>query len=344
MMETVYCGVDIHSRMQTVAFCDPRDGEIHLAQLDHHKDDVRGFYAQCTGKVLVGWEATGYSTWFEKMIDELGHEGWIGQPAEIRRRANWRQKNDRRDAELILELMLRGEFPRIHRREVTSTEILRMLRYRHRLVKIKTMIANNLQALGLSAGLPKISMRTKKAKERLQGAPMTDAMRRPCEEWISLLDPLNERVKGAEKWLEEAAEADDLVKLLRTHPGLGLLTSLALVHTLKPIDRFGNQRKVVAYVGLEPMERSSADKKRFLGISKAGSRVLRFLLGEAANSAAKEDEELRRFYYRLVFRRGRSKAKIAVARKLLVRSYIMLRDNIDYAEFRRRGLEARSAR
>ena len=92
------------------------------------------------------------------------------------------------------------------------------------------------------------------------------------------------------------------------------------------------------------MERSSAERKQFLGISKAGSRVLRYLLVEAANIAVRKDEELKRFYQRLAQRRGRPKAKVAAARKLLIRAYIMMRDEIDYAEFRRRAVAARLAR
>jgi hypothetical protein len=72
-MRSVYCGVDFHARMQTVAYCDLADGEIHLAQLDHRKDDVRDFYAQFTDEVIVGLEAGGYSSWFEAMLEELGH-------------------------------------------------------------------------------------------------------------------------------------------------------------------------------------------------------------------------------------------------------------------------------
>ena len=77
---------------------------------------------------------------------------------------------------------------------------------------------------------------------------------------------------------------------------------------------------------------------------KAGSRLLRFLLGEAAHSAIKGDPELKRFYCRLVHRRGPQKATIAVARKLLIRAYIILRDEIDYGEFLRRGVAAGPAR
>jgi transposase len=139
--------------MQTIAYCDTADGEIHLMQLDHRKDDVRDFYSKLTGQVIVGLEAGGYSSWFEAMLEELGHTVWIGHATEIRRRANWRQKNDRRDAELILEIMLRGDFPKIHRHSRESVEVLRMLRYRARLVKMRTMISNNLQAIAISSGL-----------------------------------------------------------------------------------------------------------------------------------------------------------------------------------------------
>jgi len=72
--------------------------------------------------------------------------------------------------------------------------------------------------------------------------------------------------------------------------------------------------------------------------------VLRFLLVEAAQTACKGDPELKRFYLRLLHRRGKPKAKVAVARKLLIRSYILLRDGIDYAEFNRRAVAVRLAR
>jgi len=92
------------------------------------------------------------------------------------------------------------------------------------------------------------------------------------------------------------------------------------------------------------MERSSGEKRRFVGISKAGSRLLRYLIVEAAHTAVKNDEELKRFYQRLMRGKGKYKAIVAVGRKLLIRSFIMLRDGIDYAEFIRRGVEARLAR
>src|ERR1051326_4649903 len=152
-METIYIGVDFHARQQTICYLKTESGELVTLDLKHEdKEKVRAFYAEFHGQVFVGLEASGYSPWFERMLEELGHEVWLGHATEIRRRARWRQKNDRRDAELILDLMLHNEFPRSHRPALQSREVMRMLRYRHKLIKLRTMSKNSLQALGCKLG------------------------------------------------------------------------------------------------------------------------------------------------------------------------------------------------
>ena len=106
---------------------------------------------------------------------------------------------------------------------------------------------------------------------------------------------------------------------------------------LGPVARFQDSKHVVSYIGLAPALNASADKYHLGHITKQGSTLLRFALGQAASHAARMDADLKRTYFTLVHRRGRPKAKVAVARKLLVRLFIMLRDQIDYDEFRRRG-------
>lgn len=120
----------------------------------------------------------------------------------------------------------------------------------------------------------------------------------------------------------------------------------AVVHTLEPATRFRRSRQVAAYCGLDPQEHSSGDTQRYGHISKQGNRLLRTLLVEAAYCTVrpKQDEELRRFYFRLLARKNSAVAIVAVGRKLALRLYRMLRDEIDYDEFRRRGREARRAR
>jgi transposase len=177
-------------------------GEVATYELKHQdKDEVRAFYAQFTGRVVVGLEASGYSPWFERMLEELGCEVWLGHATEIRRRARWRQKNDRRDAELILDLMVHEEFPRLHRPSWQSREVLRMLRYRQKLVKIRTMGKNSLQSLALQSGLAKGShLFSKAGQQELRTATMSPAMQWQREQWLQLLEPLNHRLLETMLW------------------------------------------------------------------------------------------------------------------------------------------------
>jgi transposase len=346
-MATVYCGVDFHARKQTISYLTTEDGEIQQLELEHEMDEVRAFYSQLRsqGQVIVGFESSGYAAWFEELLEELGCEIWIGNAAEIRRRAPRRQKNDRRDADLILELMLRGDFPRLHRYSRQSREVLQQLRHRHRLVKMRTMTINSLRFMVLSRGVTlRGKLQSGRGQARLLALPLPMPLSQQRDELCQLLTQLQLRIAVVEQWLEQQAAADQRVQRLRTHPGIGPLTSLGLVATLESIERFANARKVTAFVGFDPVEDSTGERRRIGSISKQGSRLMRLLLNEAGQVAARHDAELGQVYRRLLVRRGHATAKVAVARRLLVRAFIMLRDEIDYPEFLRRGVAARSSR
>jgi len=154
---------------------------------------------------------------------------------------------------------------------------------------------------------------------------------------LALLAWLTTRIDQLDAHIAAVASADPRVQLLLTHPGVGPLTALTTVLVLGPLARFPDSKHVVSYVGLAPAVNASADKQRLGKITKQGNALLRWVLGQAAPLAARADDELRRRYFSVLHRRGRPKAKVALARKLLVRLYIMLRDQIDYEEFRRRG-------
>jgi len=338
---TLYIGVDIHARQQTVSFLDTEDGTTGQVELVHERDDVKGFYRQFQGEVIVGIEACGYTNWFEELMEQLGHKLLVGDAAEIRRLARRRQKNDRRDADLLLDLLVHNEFPALFRYSRESREMLRQLRYRHKLVKLRTMVVNTLHALAINAGLSlQAKLLTKGGRTQLSALQLSAISQQQRDELLSLADELTKRIQTVEQWLQTQAKSDARVQRLQTHPGVGLLTSLCLVHTLGDLSRFSSTRKVAAYVGFDPMEDSSAERKAYGGISKAGSRLLRYLLVEAGQTAAKDDEHLKQFYRRLLPRRGKARAKVAVARKLLIRCFLMGRNEIDYAEFLRRGQPA----
>ena len=338
----IYCGVDFHSRQQVVAWCDTNDGEIQITKLDHSSlETVRAFYSAFSERVIVGLEACGYSQWFEDLLFELHHEVRIGNASEIRKRARSRQKTDRRDAENVLDLLIKNEFPQIYRPDAESRAILQKLRHRHRLVQLRTKAINHLHAIAISAGLSiKSKLMTKAGRKQLDALALSQTHQRQRQQWLALIDHLTPIIEELERELKPLAEQDPKVCRVMSHPGIGLLTGLALVHTLGPISRFASARQVVAYAGLDPLESSSGERQRIGSISKQGSRLLRFLMVEAGHVAARHDPDLKRFYHRVLQRRDRPRAKVAVARRLLVRAYILLRDEIEYAEFRRRAVKA----
>jgi transposase len=336
---TLYIGVDFHPHQQTIAMCNTDSGEIEQAKLFHNPEQVLSFYEQIP-KAVVGIEASCTARWFENLMNDLGHELRVGNPTAIRARARSRHKSDKRDADLLLDLLLKDEFPALWRRGVDGQSVLEQLRFRHALVKHRTQVCNRLQALAHAAGLPKRGIQTKRARTALIAANFTATQSFERDQLFELLDDLTARIKVIEGLLEKSAAGDRRVELLLTHKGIGLLSALVVVHTLGDINRFPSSKEAVAYTGLDPLERSSAGKVRNGSISKAGSAVLRHLLGQAMHVAARYDPELKAFYKRLAMRRSKSIAKTAATRKLLIRLFIMLRDEIDYAEFKRRGSAA----
>jgi transposase len=328
---TVYIGVDIHPHQQSAAFLN-ESGNVKTITLHHNKDDVRGFYSRFP-KATVGIEATGSFQWFENMLFELGHELLIGPAREIRLLARFRNKNDKLDARHILELLREDRFPAIWRRPQESSQVLELLRLRHNLVRQRTICLNRLQSIRIWFGLPKRkSSATLFAELKDMDLPFSYAMSRDIQ--LSLLDELNSRIDEVEKILLDLFTVDGRARLLSSHFGVGYLTALCFVHTIADPERFANKRKVAAYLGFDPVEESSADKQRIGEISKRGSKLLRFLLVQSAQVACRRDPELKESYSRIAMRRGKPKAKIAIARKLAVRLFKMLRYDISYAQLR----------
>jgi len=339
---TLYIGVDFHPHQQTVAWCDTETGETGTVDLLHDGEAVQGFFGTLPGPAVVGIEASNRAAWFEKMLFENGHELFVGNPVLIRKRAVSRHKSDRRDSELILGLLLRGEFPAIWRRPAESAGVIEVLGLRQSLVRQRTQVYNRLQALAHNAGLPKGRMRTLAYRAVVREAVMDETAGFARTQLLGLAEELDRRIAEAEVWLKRKAGESGAVRLLMTQSGVGYLTALATVHTLGDVRRFGRlSKQVAAFAGLDPVERSSAGKVRFGSISKAGSPLLRYHLVYAAHIAARFDARLKSFYKRLAKRKTKAVAKTAAARKLLVKLAIMLRDNITAEEFDLRGTRSR---
>ena len=342
---TLYIGVDLHPYQQTLCWGDEETGETGNMKLAHDIEKVREYYSSVGKGAVVGIEASGRAGWFERIVEEAGHKLLVGNPVSIRKTALSRHKNDRIDAEHMLWLLMRGEFPAIWRRPQASTEILDVIRLRSNLVGQRTQVYNRLSAIARDVGVPKAVMRAAAVQKVLKQVEMCEASSLCRDQLFSTLEHLKGQILEMEAWLKNKAAADAKAQLLMTQRGVGYLTALTFVHTVGDVTRFDKGTKAVTrFAGYDPVERSSADKIRFGRISKAGPQMLRFHIGQAAQMAIRSDIKLKAFYKRLSKRKPKAVAKTAVARKLLVKLSIMLRDSITAEEFDLRGRTVGNAR
>jgi transposase len=148
---------------------------------------------------------------------------------------------------------------------------------------------------------------------------------------VGAVDRMNPTIEELTAAAEREARKRPTAQRLMTHPGVGPLTALAFVLIIGTWERFPRDKQISNYVGMIPSEDSSAGKQRLGHISKQGNSLLRFLLVEAAQAAARCNPDWRRRYIHLAMRRHKSIAKVAMGRRMAVRLYWMWRNGIEYS-------------
>jgi transposase len=339
----IIIGCDYHPGFQQIAFVDTETGELQERRLEH-REEAEKFYRDLATqgiKVRVGMEASGHARWFERLLSELQFELWIGDAAEIRTKRVRKQKTDRQDAQLILKLMLEDRFPQIWVASWENRDLRQLLWHRHRMVQARTRIMNQLQAVALNEGLRcKKRLWREAGREQLEAfqlAPWSSQRRRDLLELLDRLDPTIAKLTQA---IEQEVEKCPEAQRLRTHPGVGPLTALAFVLIIGRADRFQCGKQIASYLGLVPLEESSGNRRRLGHITKQGNSLLRFLLVEAAQVTVRSIPEWRSKYFHLAMRRGRKIAKVAMARRLAVQMYWMMRKGWDYEQLKKFGPHA----
>ncbi len=336
-------GCDYHPSFQQIAFVDTDTGELQKRRLEHREEAekfYRGLGVQGM-RVLVGMEASGHARWFERLLGELNFELWIGDATEIARKRERKQKTDRQDAQHILRLLLKDDFPRIWIPSWENRDLRQLLWHRHRMVQARTRILNQLQAVALNEGLRcKKRLWREHGREQLESFRLAPWASRRRQDLLALLDRLNPTIAELSQAIEHEAEKFPEARWLMTHPGVGPLTALAFVLIIGRADRFQCGKQIASYLGLVPLEDSSGNRRRLGHITKQGSSMLRFLMVEASQVTVRSLPEWRSKYFHLMMRRGRKIAKVAMARRLAIRLYWMWRKGWDYEQVKKFGSHA----
>ena len=160
-------GCDYHPSWQQICWLDTVTGETGEKKLEHGSGEAERFYRQLPAAALIGMESTGNCQWFVEMATTQGHDVWIGDAAKIRASEVRAQKHDRRDAALILKLLMEGRFPRIWTPSGQEKDLRQLLIHRYKLVRIRAQVKTELQHLAMNQGVTRKRKLWSKAGEKV---------------------------------------------------------------------------------------------------------------------------------------------------------------------------------
>src|SRR5262249_26748137 len=202
-------GCDLHSRKQQVAVLDTTTGEVLEQELLHEGDAVERFYRALRPPVTIGIETTGYTQWFHALMHRLGHTVVVGEAAKIRAMVIRKTKTDRRDARHLLDLLRHDRFPSVWIPDPDTRDLRALVAHRVRLVRMRTMVKNGLQAIALNH---RLALRSKLWTER--GRAALKALDLPChtirrrDDNLERLSWLTMRIDHLDAQIAAAASAD----------------------------------------------------------------------------------------------------------------------------------------
>jgi transposase len=344
----LYLGIDQHKRQLTVNLRS-EDGLVILKrQVSTEWTKVRVFFADLAEKAERGGgflailEVCGMNPWLLAMLEEYGcREIVLTQPSE---RA--RQKTDRRDAGELSHLLwvhrqqfLDGKHPLGLRRVVPPTPQQaadrQLTAVRAKLTKKHTAVINGLRKIlrkhNLEQGCPTKVFQTQKVRRWLTEIELPTIDRFEMNLLLCEWELLDAQLKAVDERIEARATEDPQATLLQSVPGFAHYTALAVSARIGAIERFAGSDSLANYFGLTPGCRNSGEATQRLGsITKRGSRIVRYLLGQAIVRVLRHDAAMRSWFQRIKKRRGAKIARVAVMRRLVTILWHMLKKKQRY--------------
>jgi transposase len=330
-----YIGIDLHKK--TISLCVMSKGRKVLCEKVLRCDNEAGiieFFGRWTPFRAVV-EATASYEWFVQLIEPLAKRVILAHPKKLRVIAETKNKTDRIDARVLAEFLALDMIPQSYRPTPRLRAYRRLVRYRHFVRGRLTSVRCKIRHILSDYNLDRPNLFTAEGLEYLQGVEVSAADRWVLEQLVLQWQQHRSQVQVANKQLREFAKKAPLAEredreVLRSIPMIGSVTLDVVLSELGDVRRFHSQKKAVAYAGLDPGVRASADRRKELHITKEGSRLLRWALVEAAWRLVVKSRYWGFRYERLKGRIGAKKAIVAMARRLLCVMVAMLQSGQRY--------------
>ena len=329
--QTRYLGVDLHR--DSFLACVREAGAARIERWSLCQ--VQEFAGTLRRQDELAVEATGNTRWFCQQVAERVRRVVVVNPHQFRVISESVKKTDRRDAALLAEYLEKDLLPEVRRKSVLESELAQMAQARDQLVKMRTMLKNQLHGLFSSYGvaLPKKALASRRQRTALRGrslSPLADVQRGVL---LGQIEALDTGIAELERALTEAARSLPGYEHLASVKGIGPLSTAILLSAIGRIEDFSEPGKLAAYFGLVPRVEQSNQTEHHGHITRRGNKLARTTLVQCALVAQRYSPHLRRFYARIQQRRGTGKAIVATARKLLTIVYYTLKNHWTFRDF-----------
>lgn len=290
------------------------------------------------GGLAVAIEAGNQTAWIHEVLVALGAEVTVVNPTKVKLIAESRCKTDKADAKILCELLRLGGLPEpVHMPGKETRGLRGLLVARRQLVATRTKVCNVVRGLLRQEGvrLPSNALSSIVGWQRLcQQGFEHEHLAVIVGSYFDTFRQLTKSIQALERELAEREQQDARAARLQTMPKVGRIASLTFLAAVDDVNRFPSSRKLVGYSGLAPTVRSSGERTEYGSISRTGRAELRAVWVQIAHLVASDDSRatapLRRWFTRVATKRGKKTATVALARKLLVIAYQLLRHGTDY--------------
>ena len=328
-----YVGIDIGKWKCRAAMMDPEGTIIQEFTFNNDAEGIHDLASRLTPEDSVVMESTGsvWSTLYNH-LDERRIPVKLANPLKTRAIASARIKTDKVDARILAHLLRSDLVAECYVPPRELREIRALVRHRAGLVRMRSTVKNRVHALLDEQGFrcPYSDLFGKRSLRWIRELELGSLDRLVLDNHLCHVESLNSQIRRVDAEVRRRASLDMDVRLLLSLTGVGVYSALLIRSEIGDINRFPDYKRLVSWAGLAPRLHQSGSVEYSGGITKQGSKMLRWIMVEAARSAVRHDERMRVFYERVKRRRGDGKAIVAVACKMLKIIWFMLKRREPY--------------
>ena len=331
----IHVGVDLHQRFCYMTALDASGKILNVGPVSNEKPALRRYFRQFRGQeVEAAVEACGFWPAFREVVEPQVKRLVLVHPQRVKAIASAKLKNDRVDSQTLAHLLRCDLLPESWKADRETQARRQQVRLRTTLVRQRTRLKNQVHAVLHQQGQrsPATDLFGKRGRLWLGEVKLPGQARESVQTCLRMIDHYGEEIQKQNLQLSEKAKQDERVRWLMTIPGIGEVSAMMVLAEIGDLGRFANKEALCSYAGLVPRVRESAGKAARGGITRQGSPWLRWMMVEAAQVATRTSPAARRYYERLLRKKHKHVARVALARKLLTAVYALLKDGVVFEE------------